>query len=200
MYKRQTNYWISVVAFDGEVHRLSVDSIRVYPLTDLTPGGNPQGQSPAGDSWYDQLVEGELNMFIALISAIMVVMGVVLIIRPRERAAPKPWEMGTMEVEMEEELAREAMGISEEEEMESASLIEQPTEVEEEPTDETSQQVVISDQEEPSWEPDESVGELLDSDEEEIGLEDLNVLADGLEEDDESEDIDTSFIDDALGD
>ena len=126
-------------------------------------------------------------------------MGVVLIIRPRERAAPKPWEMGTMEVEMEEELAREAMGISEEEELESASMI-QTTEGEKEPSEEKGQPVVIEDNEGSNWEPDLSVGDLLDSDEEEIGLEDLNSLADGLEEDDEQEDIDTSFIDDALGD
>ena len=196
---QSSNYWISVVAFDGEVHRFSVDSIRAYPLSEMTPGGNPQGQSPTGDSWYDQLVDGELNTFIALISAVMVVMGVVLIIRPRERAAPKPWEMGTMEVEMEEELAREAMGISEEEELESASMI-QPTQVEKEPSEEKGQPVVIEDNEGSNWEPDLSVGDLLDSDEEEIGLEDLNSLADGLEEDDEQEDIDTSFIDDALGD
>ena len=196
---QSSNYWISVVAFDGEVHRFSVDSIRAYPLSEMTPGGNPQGQSPIGESWYDQLVDGELNTFIALISALMVVMGVVLIIRPRERAAPKPWEMGTMEVEMEEELAREAMGISEEEELESASMI-QPTQVEKEPSEEKGQPVVIEDNEGSNWEPDLSVGDLLDSDEEEIGLEDLNSLADGLEEDDEQEDIDTSFIDDALGD
>ena len=104
-----------------------------------------------------------------------------------------------MEVEMEEELAREAMGISEEEELESASMI-QTTEGEKEPTEEKGQPTVIEDYEGSNWEPDLSVGDLLDSDEEEIGLEDLNSLADGLEEDDEQEDIDTSFIDDALGD
>ena len=48
------------------------------------------------------------------------------------------------------------------------------------------------------WEPDASVGELLSTQTEEIGLEGLNDLADELEEDDD--DIDVSFLDDALDD
>ena len=44
-----------------------------------------------------------------------------------------------------------------------------------------------------------SVGEILDSETEEISLEGLNDLADGLEEE-ESEDIDVSFLDEVLDD
>ena len=51
------------------------------------------------------------------------------------------------------------------------------------------------------WDPDASVGDLLESDTEEIGLQDLNVLADDLDdEEDDSDNIDTSFIDEALED
>ncbi len=49
-----------------------------------------------------------------------------------------------------------------------------------------------------SWEPDASVGELLSTQTEEIGLEGLNDLADELEEEDD--DIDVSFLDNALDD
>ena len=118
-----TTYWLSVVAFDGEVHRLAIDSIRVYPLSDLTPGGSPDGPGGDGGSWFDQLVDGDLNTVIIMVSAIMVILGAALIIRPREKTAPQPWEMGTQEVEMEEELTREAMGITEEEEIASSSCL-----------------------------------------------------------------------------
>ena len=89
------------------VHRLAVDPIRVYPLTEFSPGGMVTDRSPGDSSWFDQLVDGDLNMFIALISAMMVLLGAVLIIRPKDRAAPQPWEMGTLEVEMEEEQPEE---------------------------------------------------------------------------------------------
>ena len=137
-------------------------------------------------------------MFIALISAMMVFLGVIMIIRPKERAAPKPWEMGTIEVEIEEELAREARGISEEEEIESSSI--PRTEVEPElESVETKPQ--LEELNEEWWGTDASVGELLlESDTEDIDLESLNTLADDLDEDEGSEDIDTSFIDEALDD
>ena len=38
-----STYWLAVVAFDGDVHRFTVDSIRVYPLTEFSIGG------PGGD-------------------------------------------------------------------------------------------------------------------------------------------------------
>ena len=191
-------YWLVVVAFDGEAHRLAVDPIRVFPLTEFSPGGVGAVDSSETSSWFDQLVDGDLNMFIALISAMMVLLGAVLIIRPKERTAPKPWEMGTLEVEMEEELAREAMGISEEEELESTL---RPKDGEEGlPTQET-EETPVEESKEDWWDPDASVGDLLEDDSREIGLEDLNVLADDLDEDEgEPDEIDTSFIDEALED
>ena len=192
-----TPYWLTVVAFDGEVHRLSVDSIRVYPLTDLTPGGSSGGSGADGESWFDQLVDGDLNTVIMMISAIMVILGAALIIRPREKTAPQPWEMGTQEVELEEEMTREAMGISEEEEIASSSLL-RPQEEDEYSEEEMSENLIEDAPEE--WQvPDVSVEDLLDSETEEISLEGLNDLADGLVEE-ESEDIDVSFLDDVLDD
>ena len=189
-------YWLAVVAHDGEVHKLSVDSVRVYSLSELSPGGSPNNQNLGGESWYDQLVDGDLNVLIALISAVMIIMGAALIIRPRDRAAPQPWEMGTMEVEMEEELTREAMGITEEEELATLSSPSSISDFQEE-TSENADQDLTEGIDEPTWDPDISVGEILSSKSEEIDLEDLNTLADGLEDDlTEDDEIDTSFIDD----
>ena len=193
-----STYWLAVVAFDGNVHRYTVDSIRVYPLTEFSSGRLGGDLSQDGASWYDQLVGGDLNMFIALISAMMVFLGVIMIIRPKERAAPKPWEMGTMEVEIEEELAREARGISEEEEIESSALPRTEVESEVESVETMPQ---LEELEEEWWDTDTSVGELLlDSDTEDIDLESLNTLADDLDDQEGSDDIDTSFIDEALDD
>ena len=192
-----TPYWLSVVAFDGEVHRLSVDSIRVYPLSELTPDGSPGGPGADGDSWFDQLVEGDLNTTILMISAIMVILGAALIIRPREKTAPQPWEMGTQEVEMEEELTREAMGISEEEEIASSSILRPSLDEEEEPVEAPPESPIEEPSPEEGWNPDVSVSDLLDSETEDISLEGLNDLADGLDEG-ESEEIDVSFLDDVI--
>ena len=193
-----TAYWIAVVAFDGEVHRLAVDSIRVYPLSEVSPGGNGDGSGSGGESWFDQLVDGNLNTVILMVSALMIILGAALIIRPRERAAPQPWEMGTQEVELEEELTREALGISEEEEIASSSILSQTDSISEDQTEDVEETTIEEIPLDESWEPDASVGELLSTQTEEIGLEGLNDLADELEEEDD--DIDVSFLDDALDD
>jgi hypothetical protein len=194
-----TPYWLTIVAFDGDVHRLSVDSIRVYPLSEMTPGGSP-GDPGAGDvSWFDQLVDGNLNTVIMMVSAIMVILGAALIIRPREKEAPQPWEMGTQEVEMEEELSREAMGISEEEEIASSSILRPSLDDGGKPQGQTPELPMEGATEEKGENLDVSVRDLLDSETEEIGLEGLNDLADELAEE-ESEDIDVSFLDDAIDD
>ena len=193
-----TAYWIAVVAFDGEVHRLAVDSIRVYPLSEISPGGNRDGSGSGGDSWFDQLVDGDLNTIILMVSALMIILGAALIIRPRQRAAPQPWEMGTQEVELEEELTREALGISEEEEIASSSILSQTDSISEDQIEDVEETTIEELPFDESWEPDASVGELLSTQTEEIGLEGLNDLADELEEDDD--DIDVSFLDDALDD
>ena len=193
-----TAYWIAVVAFDGEVHRLAVDSIRVYPLSEMSPGGNGDGSGSGGESWFDQLVDGDLNTVILMVSALMIILGAALIIRPRERVAPQPWEMGTQEVELEEELTREALGISEEEEIASSSILSQTDSISEDQTEDVEETTIEEIPLDESWEPDASVGELLSTQTEEIGLEGLNDLADELEEEDD--DIDVSFLDDALDD
>ena len=193
-----TTYWLSVVAFDGEVHRLAIDSIRVYPLSEFTPGGSPDGPGGDGESWFDQLVDGDLNTVIIMVSAIMVILGAALIIRPREKIAPQPWEMGTQEVEMEEELTREAMGITEEEEIASSSFLTQTPGDESEMEEELPESVIDESPEEEWRGPDASVADLLESENEEISLEGLNDLADGLDGD--SDDIDVSFLDDVLDD
>ena len=191
-----TAYWIAVVAFDGEVHRLAVDSIRVYPLSEMSPGGNGDGSGLGGESWFDQLVDGDLNTVILMVSALMIILGAALIIRPRQRAAPQPWEMGTQEVELEEELTREALGISEEEEIASSSILSQTDIISEDQTEDVEETTMEEIPLDESWEPDASVGEILSTQTEEIGLEGLNDLADELEGEDD--DIDVSFLDDVL--
>ena len=97
---------------------------------------------------------------------------------------------------MEEELTREAMGITEEEELVTASLPSSISDAQDEVSKSTEQDLIES-IDELAWEPDISVGEILSSKSEEIDLEGLNMLADGLEDDElEDEEIDTSFIDD----
>ena len=99
---------------------------------------------------------------------------------------------------MEEELTREALGISEEEEIASSSIFSQtdriPGDQIEDVEDYPMQELPLDE----SWEPDASVGEILSTETEEIGLEGLNDLADELDEADGS--IDMSFLDDALDD
>jgi hypothetical protein len=196
-----STYWIAVVASDGEVHRLGVQPIQIKPLIEYSLEVGGSDRDSVGVSWFDQLMEGDLNMFIALISALMILLGAVLIIKPKGRSAPEPWELGTLEVEMEEELEREAAGLDEEEEYispismldisESGSLgaSESPTSEKPGLPEDQSSQV-----------PDAVVGELMDS-EQEVELDDLNEMADELDMDDsEEEELDTSFIDDAIDD
>jgi len=133
----------------------------------------------------------------------MIILGAALIIRPREKTAPQPWEMGTQEVEMEEELTREAMGISEEEEIASSSTLgasmDASMDKEEELDDVTPENPIVDTLSEEWWDPDVTVADLLDSKTDDISLEGLNDLADDLDEG-ESEGIDISFLDDVLDD
>jgi len=197
-----STYWIAVVASDGEVHRLGVQPIQIKPLIEFSLEGGGPDRNSVDASWFDQLMEGDLNMFIALISALMILLGAVLIIKPKVRSAPEPWELGTLEVEMEEELEREAAGLDEEEEYISpismldvsepgpSGAPESPTSEKPELPDDQSSQV-----------PDAVIGELMDSEQEEVELDDLNEMADELDTDDpEEEELDTSFIDDAIDD
>ena len=99
---------------------------------------------------------------------------------------------------MEEELTREALGISEEEEIASSSILSQTDSISEDQTEDVEETTMDEIPLDESWEPDDSVGEILSAQTEDIGLEGLNNLADELEEEDD--DIDVSFLDDALDD
>ena len=100
---------------------------------------------------------------------------------------------------MEEEMTREAMGISEEEEIASSSILRESQSEEGEPDEEFSENP-IEGLPEGEWQgPDVSVADLLESETEDISLEGLNDLADDLDEE-ESEDIDVTFLDDVLDD
>jgi hypothetical protein len=189
-----STYWIAVVASDGEVHRLGVEPIQIKPLVEYSLEGGGLNRDTVGGSWFDQLMGGDLNMFIAIISALMILLGAVLIIKPKERSAPEPWELGTLEVEMEEEMEREASGFDDDEDYASPiSMLDIPDPTSEEaefPEDQSSQV------------PDAVLGDLMGSESEEVGLDDLNEMADELDTDDyeEEDDIDTSFIEDAIDD
>ena len=194
--KSSNPYWLVVVASDGELHRISVESIQVKPLNEFTLESGGPGQGSSTESWFDQLVEGDLNMFIALVSAMMILMGAVLIIRPKDRAAPEPWEMGTREVEIEEEMAREATGISEEEEIASTSAL-RTEDVESPPAKESPATLDLSaDEMQSPIAPNVEVEDLMESEAKEVELDDLNEMADELD----AQDIDVSFIDETIDD
>ena len=98
---------------------------------------------------------------------------------------------------MEEEMERDAAGLDEDEEytypismldVPEPGTPESPVSEESELPEDRSSQV-----------PDAVAGELMDSDPEEVELDDLNEMADELDADDsEDEELDTSFIDDAI--
>jgi hypothetical protein len=197
-----STYWIAVVASDGEVHRLGVEPIQIKPLIEYSPEGGGPDRVSVGESWFDQLMGGDLNMFIAIISALMIILGAVLIIKPKARSAPELWELGTLEVEMEEEMEREAAGLGEEEEYTPPiSMLDVP----EQGPSGTPESPISEEPELPEGQSsqvlDAVAGELMDSGPEEVELDDLNEMADELDTDDsEEEELDTSFIDDAIDD
>ena len=88
------------MGFDGEVHRLAVDPLEVRPWSKASFGSSEEGEGGAGESWYDQLMSGDMNTLIAMVSAVMILIGALMVIRPRQQAAPEPWEMGALEVEL----------------------------------------------------------------------------------------------------
>ena len=195
----EASYWIAIVGFDGEVHRLAVDPLEIQPWSESAFGTDSGGLDDSGVSWINQLIDGDMNMIIALVSAIMILLGGVMIMKPRGRSAPQPWEMGTLEVEMEEQMYDEDFGMDDD--FSEDDFI--PDKVENVQFDE---QINI-DSLSPTKLDDEVVDELL-VDEEEIDLDDLSDLADDFDLDDLDDmaeelseledDIDTSFIDDIL--
>ena len=104
--EQSATYWIAVVASDGELQRLGVNPLEVKPWTDYTPGGGGLLDDGSGISWMEQLLEGNMNFIIILLSSILIFIGAVLIIKPKDKIAPEPWEMGTIEVNLEDELTQ----------------------------------------------------------------------------------------------
>jgi hypothetical protein len=195
----EKSYWIAIVGFDGEVHRLAVDPLEIQPWSESAFGSDSDGLGDSGVSWINQLIDGDMNMIIALISAIMILFGGVLVLKPKGRSAPQPWEMGTLEVELEEQMYDEDFGIDDD--FSEDDFI--PENVENIPFEEP----IKIDSSTPTHLDNEVMDELL-VDEEEIDLDDLSDLADDFDLDDLEDmaeelsdiedDIDTSFIDDIL--
>jgi hypothetical protein len=196
-------HWLAVVAYDGEVHRLAVDPLEVRPWSESSFGSSEGSEGGAGDSWYDQLMDGDMNTLIAMVSAVMVLIGALMVIRPREPTAPEPWELGALEVELEEEMTREAAGLSDAEESLEIYDEHAPSFA----TESDAQLDVDEDAEAPAAS-EEVVDELLGDESGDVDLEDLDDMADDLDFDDlgdmaedlneADEDVDPSFLDDML--
>ena len=148
-----------------------------------------------------------MNTLIAMVSAVMILIGALMVIKPRQQAAPEPWEMGALEVEMEEQMNREAAGLSDDD-FEDDLVIDDDG-----PSFSSAQDAELEEQSEADT-PDASeavIDELLgvDSEEAEIDeLDELDDMADDLDFDDlgemaedlneADEDVDSSFVDDML--
>ena len=196
-------HWLAIVGFDGEVHRLAVDSLEVRPWSEASFGSSEGGEGGAGESWYDQLMSGDMNTLIAMVSAVMILIGALLVIRPRQQAAPEPWEMGVLEVELEEQMSREAAGLSDDD-------FEDDLIVDDGPSFSSSQDAELEEQDDADV-PDASeavIDELLAVSSEDADIDDLDDMADDLDFDDlddmaedlneADEDVDPSFLDDIL--
>ena len=195
------SHWLAVVAFDGEVHRLSVDPLEIRPWSESSFGSSETGEGGASDSWYDQLMSGDLNTLVALVSAVMILIGALLFVKPRQQAAPEPWEMGALEVELEEQMSREAAGLTDEDE---DLIIDDDSQT----FTSSSDSELILDEDADAPEASESViDELLGVSPDEADLDNLDDMADDLDFDDlddmaddldDDDDVDTSFLDDVL--
>ena len=159
-------------------------------------------------------------MVIIALSVVMLLIGAMMFIRPRGDSAPEPWEMGALEVELEEQMEREAAGLTDDEDfgvddleidgglVANARRKEGDTS-EENKSDYTenmaSAGVPVEDDLGPIPSADNGVmDELLGDDDEDLDLGDLDDMADDLnfdefdEEESEDDDIDTSFLDEML--
>lgn len=196
------SYWLAVVAFDGDVHRLSVDPLEIRPWSESSFGSSEGGEGGASDSWYDQLLSGDLNTLVALVSAVMILIGALLFVKPRQQAVPEPWELGALEVELEEQMSREAAGLGDEDEDDlvidddSQSFTTSPD-----------PELTIDEEADAPAASESVIDELLGVSPEDTDLDDLEDMADDLDFDDlgdmaddldDDEDVDTSFLDDML--
>lgn len=210
---REETYWIEIVTFDGEIHTFYADPIEIPPWSEATFGTDQSDDDSAGDSWVERVIAGDMNMVLAILSVIMILVGGALFIKPRGDSAPAPWEMGAIEVEIEEALEREAAGLSEDEDFGIDDLEKEDglvanakrkniatsdsidSDTFNQDTDD------IADEFNQPQSPDPSVmDELMADEEEELSLDDLDDLADDLDLGDvsDSEDVDTSFLDEML--
>ncbi len=195
------SHWLAVVAFDGEVHRLAVDPLEIRPWSESSFGSSEGGEGGASDSWYDQLMSGDLNTLVALVSAVMVLIGALLFVKPRQQAAPEPWELGALEVELEEQMSREAAGLGDEDEEDL--LIDDDSQTS---TSSSDSELIIDDEADAPVASESIIDELLGVTSDEADLDDLEDLADNLDFDDlgdmaddlDDDDVDASFLDDML--
>ena len=196
------SHWLAVVAFDGDVHRLAVDPLEIRPWSESSFGSSEGGEGGASDSWYDQLMNGDLNTLVALVSAVMILIGALLFVKPRQQTAPEPWEMGALEVELEEQMSREAAGLSDDDE--DDFVIEDDSQSF---TSSPSPELTIDEEENAPAAAESVIDELLGVSSDDTDLDDLEDMADDLDFDDlgdmaddldEDDDLDTSFLDDVL--
>ena len=189
------SYWVVVVAFDGEVSRLAVDPLEILPWSESSFGSSDGEEGEGGVSWIDQLMSGDMNTLISVISAMMVLAGAVLFIRPRRESAPQPWEMGALEVELEEQMMRESSGLSEDEEfgmdeleLTSDSLgseFDSPSVEYDDSVENTIVQPIGGEFADTTPQPSPDVSdELLGMEEDDLDIDDLDGLADDLDFDD----------------
>ena len=198
----ENTYWIAIVGFDGSVHRLAVNPLEVQPWSESAFGTDNPG-ADSGISWINQLIDGDMNMIIALVSAIMILIGGALVLKPKGQSVPQPWEMGALEVELEEQMFDQDLGMDDDDyPIENEGAYQSDSFDQIDPVDYSENQIIP-----PS---NEVVDELLGKDED-IDLDDLSDLADDFDDLDfdnlddmaedlseEIDDIDTSFIDDIL--
>ena len=225
---REATYWIEIVTWNGQVHTYHADPTEVLPWEESSFGTRQPTDNSAGDSWVERILAGEMNLVIAALSVAMLLIGAVLFIKPREDSAPAPWEMGALEVELEEQLEREAAGLTDDEdfggddlEIDSglvagarrqagAQIASDDSSAGDYTATAASAGAVSEEDLGPAPAPDTGVvDELLGGDEEaDLDLDDLGDLADDLDDIagldnladglDDDEDLDTSFLDEML--
>jgi len=222
---REATYWVEIVTWNGQVHTYHADPTEVPPWEESSFGSRQPTDDSAGNSWVERILAGEMNMVIAALSVAMLLIGAVLFIKPRDDSAPAPWEMGALEVELEEQLEREAAGLTDDEDFGADDLeIDRglvagarrqagAKTVSDEGADYTattaSAGASIEEDLGPAPAPDTGVvDELLGGNEEDLDLDDLGDLADDLDDLaglddladglDDDDDLDTSFLDDML--
>ena len=220
MIDREETYWVEIVTYNGDVHTFFADPVEVQPWEESSFGTTQPGDDAAGESWVDRILAGDMNMVIIALSVAMFLIGAMMFIRPRGDSAPQPWEMGALEVELEEQLEREAAGLTEDEDFGADDLEidtglvanarrkdgKSPEESKSDYTDSmTNAAVSLEDNLDSTPTADSGVmEELLGDDDEELDLGDLDDMADDLnfddlgDEDSDDDDIDTSFLDEML--